>query len=245
MRYNKILFATLVAIVLAGTTACHKKSTIVIDTDSETTLANNVDSLSWALGLTLAQTISSTGFEPNRELLFKAICNTLDGKQQPMDQKTTYTLLQNLEMMQYTNQKRMQDNAMADNEAKEKVYFENLLKENPNVKKSDKGFYYEVLEEGKGMQGERGLVAVFDYKGMFTNGRIFDQTYGNREPIAHVINEPMMTGLVEGMCIMRAGSKYRFYFPSEMAYGARGSVEENIPPYTTLIYEVEMHEIRR
>ena len=245
MKINRIILPVAIAVVIASAVSCNKKGTIVVDTESQTVLSNSVDSMSWALGLSLAQTISSTGFEPNRELMFKAICNTLDGKQQPMTQQATYMLLQDLEAQQYINQKQQMEKASDEAKANEAVFFEKLMKENPNVKKSEKGFYYEVLQEGKGMKGERGLVAVFDYKGMYIDGKIFDQTYGNREPIVHVIDEPMMTGLLEGMCMMRGGSKYRFYLPSEMAYGSRGSMEENIPPYTPLIYEIEMHEVRR
>ena len=91
------------------------------------------------------------------------------------------------------------------------------------------------------MQGAPGMVVEFDYKGSFTNGQVFDQTYGNREPIVHVIGETLMPGLFEGLCMMRSGSHYRFYFPSEIAFGARGT--EDIPPYTAVIYEVEVHSI--
>jgi FKBP-type peptidyl-prolyl cis-trans isomerase len=99
----------------------------------------------------------------------------------------------------------------------------------------------QVLKEGDGRKGELGLLVEFDYKGTFTNGQIFDQTYGNRPPIVHMIDEGLMPGLREAFCMMKAGSKYRFYFPSEMAFGAQGS--EDIPPFTTVIYEVELHDV--
>ena len=105
----------------------------------------------------------------------------------------------------------------------------------------DKGFYYEVLKEGTGRKAEPGLIIDFDYKGTFTNGQIFDQTYGNRSSIVHLVDESLMPGLREGFCMMKAGSTYRFYFPCEMAFGAKGT--DDIPPFTTVIYEVELHDV--
>ena len=139
------------------------------------------------------------------------------------------------------NRSQQEQNRLDEVRAREAEYFAQLQKDNPNVIKSDKGFYYEVLKEGNGRKGEPGLVVVFDYKGMFPNGQIFDQTYGNRDEITHVISESIFEGLREGFCLMKAGSKYRFYFPSEMAFGSNGT--ENIPPYSVVIYEVDLHEV--
>ena len=241
MKRTSVLFFVAATVLLAA--SCQNKDSIVVNTTAEPVLENNIDSLSWAMGFSVAQNIASTGVEFNREILFQSICATLDGKQQPMTEKQTIWKLQQLEEKSFLNQRMVQQSASADAETREAVYFEKLLQENPNVKKSDKGFYYEVLKEGKGRRGEIGLVAVFDYKGMFTNGQIFDQTYGNREPIPHVIGEPMMPGLVEGFCLMNAGSIYRFYFPYMMAFGPNGEPDSGIPPYTTLIYEVELHDL--
>ena len=51
----------------------------------------------------------------------------------------------------------------------------------------------------------------------------------------------MFPGLIEAFQLMNAGSIYRFYFPYQVAFGAQGS--GNIPGYTPLIYEVEVHEL--
>jgi FKBP-type peptidyl-prolyl cis-trans isomerase len=72
-------------------------------------------------------------------------------------------------------------------------------------------------------------------------GQPYDQTYGKRDPIVHVIGTPMFPGLIEAFQLMNAGSRYRFYFPYQVCFGARGS--DGIPPFTPMIYEVELHEI--
>ena len=237
--FNPIFISCL--LILGIATSCNDKESIVVNPDAQVVMKDHNDSLSWALGFTMAQNMAIANIDINRELLFQAICVTLDSKPQPMTQQETYTLLQELEYRAYMNQSKNQEKKLEETRAREEVYFSNLTKNNPNVKKSDKGFYYEVLKEGSGRKGEIGLIAVFDYKGYFTNGQIIDQTYGNCDPIRHVISESIFPGLLEGLCMMRAGSKYRFYFPSETAFGAQGT--DNIPPFTTIIYEVEVHEI--
>lgn len=237
---KKILFAAICVTLLAS---CHKGSTIVVDTEKTPEFANTNDSLSWALGFSVAQNIASTGVDINREILMQAICATLDSKQQPFTQQQTTAMLMELDKRAYMAKKTDQNNQIAETKQREEAYFSKLMQDNPNVKKSDKGFYYEVLKQGNGTVAEVGSIVVFDYKGSFTNGHVFDQTYGNREPITHVVGPELMPGLMEGFCMMPAGSTYRFYFPSEVAFGVQGT--ENIPPYSTVIYEVELHEVQK
>ncbi len=238
---RKVLIATAMLCIIGLTTSCHKKDSLVINTSQPAELRNEADSLSWAMGFTLAQNIAKTGIEPNREILVQALIATLDQKQQPMTQEQTYQLLNKLELLAYTNQSKNQQAKLEEARNQEQAYFSDLLKKNPNIKKSDKGYYYEVLKEGNGRKGEPGLVALFDYKGSFTNGQIFDQTFGNCDTVRHVINESIMPGLFDGLCNMKAGSSYRFYFPCEMAFGAKGT--DNIPPYSTVIYQVDLYAV--
>lgn len=239
---KKILFAIASLCIIASASSCQKKGTYVVDTDKPALLKNTNDSISWAMGFTLAQNIASTGINVDREIMFQAICATLDQKQQPMTQEQTFTLLQEIEAKAFSNKTANEERQLAETRSREAEYFAKLTKENPNIKKSDKGFYYEVLKEGTGRQCEYGLIAVFDYKGSFINGQLYDQTYGNRPPITHAVTEGMMPGLIEGLCIMKEGGHYRFYIPSELAFGSTGT--DGIPPYTTVIYEVELHEVR-
>lgn len=245
---KKITIAVVCLVVLLGmSTSCKNKNRIVVDTNSPTELKTLQDSISWALGFTLANTIASTGFEPNRELMFKAICATLDQKEQALTSEQTMNMLSALEQMRMVYQHSKNQADLSNVREQEAAYFAQLQQQNPNVKKSDKGFYYEVLKEGDGSIGEFGYVVNFDYKGTFTNGQIFDQTYGKREPINHVINETLMPGLREAFLMMKGGSKYRFYFPSEIGFGAEGCKRADgtvlVPPYTIVIYEIELHDV--
>lgn len=240
MKKSIICVAAIAALIATGCKG--KEGRIVVNSDRPVELTSKNDSLSWALGFAMAQNMAVPGIDINRELMLQAIVTTLDSKQQPMTEHQTMRLLTELEGQASLNRHMASQASKEELAKREAPYFEQLMRDNPNVKKSDKGFYYEVLKEGSGKPGEIGQVVVFDYKGMFTNGQVFDQTYGNREPITHVISQSIFPGLFEGFQIMNKGSHYRFYFPSQMGFGQRGT--DNIPPNTIIIYEVEVHDIR-
>lgn len=236
MKTKVLTFAACCALLLA-VSACGGKDKVVVTRGATPQLVSTNDTLSWALGFNMAQIIASTGVDVNREVLFQAITNTLDTMQQPLTQQQMNYAASELDRMIFTQQAAKRQNAKLTEEA----YFDKLQQDNPAIKKDERGFYYEVLKEGKGPKGELGMIAYFDYKATFVNGQVFDQTYGNRQPITHVIGEPMMPGLQYAFCLMTPGSTYRFYFPSEMAFGSQGT--ESVPPYTPLVYEVEVHDI--
>lgn len=238
---KKVITLTAIVAVIAAAVACGGKNRVVVKSDAPANLATANDTLNWALGFNIAQMMAGTGLELNREVVFHAICATLDQQTQPLTQAQMGEALQKLNELSYVNQSQKVQQLKEQVESTEAAYFAQLTANNPNVKKTDEGLYYEVLREGSGRKGEIGRVATFDYKCSFTNGQIFDKTYGNREPIRHVIGDPMIPGMQLAFCMMKAGGLYRFYIPSGMAYGPQGS--DVVPPNAILIYELELHSL--
>ncbi len=212
-------------------------------TNSSINLHNQNDTLSWVVGESLAKGIMSSGLEFDQDLVLKAIKHTLADKAQPLDEDTYNAALNYLNTMIMTNQRQQIETQMTDAKAKEDAYFEKLLSENKSVKKAKEGFYYEVIRDGKGSKAKEREVVKFDFKAWFTNGQLYDQTYGNRDAITHVVGNPMFLGMQQALTYMNAGSLYRFYFPFANAFGVEGT--DGIPPCTTVIYEIELHEILR
>jgi FKBP-type peptidyl-prolyl cis-trans isomerase len=111
----------------------------------------------------------------------------------------------------------------------------------PDVKTTSSGLQYKVLQEGQGVKpSARGEVEVH-YKGSLINGTVFDSSYDRGEPITFLLNQ-VIPGWAEGVQLMSPGSKYEFYIPFELAYGQQG-VPGVIPPYSTLIFEVELLKV--
>ncbi|MCL1957997.1 MAG: FKBP-type peptidyl-prolyl cis-trans isomerase [Spirochaetes bacterium] len=111
----------------------------------------------------------------------------------------------------------------------------------PGIQITKSGLQYEVLVEGKGKKPVETDTVKVHYEGRLIDGTLFDNTYERQEaatlPLADVI-----PGWKEGLQLMTVGSKYRFYIPYELGYGAEG-VDNLIPPYSTLLFVVELADI--
>ena len=117
---------------------------------------------------------------------------------------------------------------------------ENALKE--GVKVTESGLQYEVIKMGKGPKpGPTDRVKVH-YHGTLIDGTVFDSSVNRGEPIVFGLNQ-VIRGWTEGVQLMPVGSKFRFFIPQELGYGA--SQAGSIPPYSTLIFEVELLGIEK
>lgn len=206
-------------------------------------LNTQTDTLSWAMGESVGNSIlSGDAVEIDHEVFLAAVKHTLEGKKQPLEDSVYNEVIQYIYAMAQVRQKEKMKTMETSLDSVQQLYFANLERTNPNVKRHPAGFYYEVLREGKGPKASYAQRIRFDYRSylMLTN-EPFDQTYGKRESIIHVVGNPMFPGLIEAFQLMNAGSLYRFYFPYQLAFGPNGS--GSVPGYTPLIYEIELHEL--
>jgi FKBP-type peptidyl-prolyl cis-trans isomerase len=100
------------------------------------------------------------------------------------------------------------------------------------------GLQYEVISEGSGLRPRAEDTVQVHYRGTLLDGTEFDSSYSRGEPTEFPLNQ-VIPGWTEGIQLMNVGSTYRFYIPSELAYGERGA-GNMIPPYSALIFEVEL-----
>lgn len=208
------------------------------------TLSNQRDSLSWALGENYARTClqNSIGLDP--EKITEAFLHTMKGLEQPLDEESYQMAIDYIKYMEYKNNQHMIAEKKEAAQRLEKKYFEELTKKNPSIHYCRAGFYYEVLRIGSGDSARANQRVTFDYKGYnMLTGELLDQTYGTSEPIIVSLNDGIFPGLRIGLKMMQAGSVFRFYFPNELVFGTKGS--RVIPPFTAMIYEVELHQIHQ
>ena len=122
----------------------------------------------------------------------------------------------------------------------EKFLAENALKE--GVKVTDSGLQYEVLKMGRGKKPVATDRVKVHYHGTLIDGTVFDSSVERGEPIVFGLNQ-VIKGWTEGVQLMPVGSKFRFYIPQELGYGSQAA--GSIPPYSTLIFEVELLGIEK
>ncbi len=205
------------------------------------TLDDRNDTFSWVLGENVALSIlQGNTIDVDHDVFVQAIRHTLDGKEQPLPDSVYQQALQYIMAQAQLQQMRSTGTAKEQAQQAQQHYFEQLEKTNPNVVKHPDGFYYEVLKAGHGPKAVYGHSVRFDYRSFkMLTGEPFDQTYGVRDPIDHVVGSPMFKGLLEGLQLMNAGSIYRFYFPYQIGpYPNVGGMQ-----FTPMIYEVELHEL--
>lgn len=121
-----------------------------------------------------------------------------------------------------------------------RAYLEQNAK-NKDVHVTESGLQYEILSLGKGPKSTVEDTVVVHYKGMLTDGTVFDSSYDRGEPTKFSPLQ-VIPGWTEGLCLLPQGSKARLVIPEQLAYGARGAGQK-IPPYSTLIFEIELLQV--
>lgn len=113
----------------------------------------------------------------------------------------------------------------------------------PNIVSTATGLQYEVLTAGTGTVSPTASANVtVHYKGTTLDGKEFDSSYSRGAPASFPLNR-VIAGWTEGVQLMTEGAKYRFYIPSELAYGEQGAGRD-IGPNAALIFDVELIKIQ-
>ncbi len=120
-----------------------------------------------------------------------------------------------------------------------------LLGEDPDFRPGPEGFYLLSLKNGNGRKVKTGDHIWVNYEGKFLNGRYFDGTYRTREPVDFIYGTQyvLIEGLEKALSYMTEGEKVMVILPSGLAFGETGDDSGIIPPYTSLVYTLEVLRI--
>ena len=188
-------------------------------------LKNQTDSMSYAIGMSVANFYKQQGIKINNAVLLQA-CNDVAA-----NKKTLLTEDQaNLVFMCHSNPQ-----LCSYVQEGEKFLAEN--KKKATVKTLPSGLQYEVLTQGTGARPAAVDTVVAHYVGSLTNGTEFESSYKRGTPLSIALNK-VIKGWTEGIQLMPVGSKYRFYIPYQLGYGLNDS--QVIPGGSVLIFEVEL-----
>jgi len=103
------------------------------------------------------------------------------------------------------------------------------------------GLQYMVLRQGAGARPKSTDTVRVNYQGSTLAGKVFDSSYERGQPAEFALNQ-VIAGWTEGVAMMPVGGKFRFWIPSELAYGPKGA-GEMIGPNATLVFDVELLDI--
>ena len=193
-----------------------------------------MNKISYALGLGIGHQLKNMGIEDfSLEDFTRSISDVLSDAKPAISHREAQALLN-----EYFD-KQARDQAK-DAIAEGKVFLEeNAKKEGVTTTKS--GLQYQVLTEGTGRSPKATDKVRCHYEGWLINGNVFDSSYQRGEPADFPLNG-VIPGWTEGVQLMKEGAKYRFFIPYILGYGERGA-GSNIPPYSTLIFDVELIKV--
>jgi len=204
-------------------------------------LETELDSVSYAVGLSMSSQLKN-GFEDvNEEILIQAIRNGLDSTNLLLDSKDIQKTIQTyFQKKQEENKKK--ELAKFEVYKKEGIAFLEANKTKEGVKTTKSGLQYIVLKEGKGKKAKTTDIVKVHYHGTTVDGTVFDSSVDRGTPSEFGVTQ-VIKGWTEGLQLMKVGSKYKFFIPQDLAYGAnpRPGI---IKPYMALIFEVELLEIK-
>ncbi len=141
-------------------------------------------------------------------------------------------------LMQELKAKNLEKKYGANRKAGEEFLKQNATKNDVTVLPS--GLQYRIITEGTGAKPTATDRVKVNYRGTLIDGTEFDSSYKRNQPATFGVGQ-VIKGWTEALQLMPAGSKWEIYIPQELAYGERESGK--IPPFSALIFEVELQEI--
>jgi len=210
-------------------------------------LKNLKDKVSYAIGLNIGRNMMRDGVDIDADLLASGIKAALTEKTaKPLlteDQIREVIVAFQGEMEKKAagvQAKAAEDRkVLADKNKKDGEAFLTENKKKEGVKTTKSGMQYEVLTEGIGPSPKATDTVRTHYKGTLLDGTEFDSSYKRKVPATFEVGG-VIEGWTEALQMMKVGSKWKLYLPSEIAYGERGTRDGTIGPNAVLVFEVEL-----
>jgi FKBP-type peptidyl-prolyl cis-trans isomerase FklB len=200
-----------------------------------------MDKVSYALGLGIGQQLAQMGAqELDINDFAQAIKDVISGAELKVQHREAQQIVQEYfaRQEQKLNAQRAEQ-GKAQKAAGEKYLQENAKKEGVITTKS--GLQYKVLSEGSGKQPTAKDTVMCHYEGFLIDGTVFDSSVQRGEPATFPLQQ-VIAGWTEGLQLMKEGAKYRFFIPYRLGYG-EGGAGASIPPFATLIFDVELIQV--
>ena len=168
--------------------------------------------------------------------LLQGMHDALEGKQPALDETQQLAVIEAVKTRRSEIQKQQNTAQILDGDT--------FLEQNASaagVTQTASGLQYIIVEEGTGVQPAAGDVVVVHYAGQLLNGQEFDSSIKRGQPAEFALNQ-VIAGWTEGLQLMKAGGKTRFFIPPDLAYGSSGT--RGIPGHAVLVFDIELLEVK-
>ena len=204
-------------------------------------LKTQKEKLSYALGMNMGNSLKINAIEVDEETLLKGIKDTLNnGKMLMTEQEAKDTIMALQKELQSKQQEHAK--AAAEKNKKDGEAFLAANKGKEGVKTLPSGLQYQVITEGKGKSPKADDTVTVQYRGTLIDGTEFDSSYKRGQPATFPVGG-VIKGWTEALQLMKEGSKWQLFIPSNLAYGENGA-GATIGPNAVLIFEVELVSIK-
>ena len=207
---------------------------ITLSASAQTALTTDKDKFSYSLGMMIGERVLKQYGEVDYQILLEGIIAQHQGKDTLMDMSEAGRVLSE-------SQQNMNEQKFADVKSKGAAFLESNAKLE-GVTVTESGLQYSVITEADGAKPKATDTVTVHYRGTLLDGTEFDSSYSRDEPATFALNQ-VIPGWTEGVQLMGIGNKFKFVIPYQLAYGERGA-GNSIGPFETLIFEVELLEIK-
>lgn len=234
---KRFLFLAVVLAFSLFLTSCEKFKAFMTR-QSATSMETEEERVSYLLAYILTENTKKSESSLHGKAFLQGVQDSLAGRPPSLEKEELEAIHSQIQKKAFLKKQKQEgeENKM------EGQRFLEANKQKEGVKVTDSGLQYEVLKEGKGKSPTAEDTVEVHYRGTLLNGTEFDSSYKRNTSISFPLNG-VIKGWTEGLQLMKEGAKYKFYIPSELAYGERGA-GQSIPPHATLIFEVELLKVQ-
>jgi len=229
----KVLLTAVLSIAMLANQACAGEKKMELKSEK--------DKVSYSIGLEIGSSFKKQAMDIDTDALAAGIKDAISGSKPILTENEVKEVMMAFQKGMAAKQaEKMKGLAEKNSKEGETFLAENKKKE--GVKTTASGLQYKVITAGNGpMPKDTDTVSV-NYRGTLIDGTEFDSSYKRGEAVSFPVNG-VIKGWTEALQLMKVGSKWQLFIPSNIAYGERGAGGQ-IGPNATLIFEVELLSIK-
>jgi len=201
-----------------------------------------VDSVSYAVGVLVAQNFKSQGVTLDPKIVEKGFEAVFSGKIPVISEQVCQSVVNSymMKLQELTTAEKAKQ-FLPNKLEGEKFLVENKKKE--GVITLPSGLQYQIIKAGDGPKPTANDKVKTHYHGTLIDGTVFDSSVDRGEPITFPVTG-VIPGWIEALQLMPVGSKWKLFVPQNLAYGTRPAGDK-IKPYSTLVFDVELISIEK